>query len=87
MIIVIAFNINLGLDLDSSVNIDPMDPEFKDSVLAIQSKHKQVLKSHLNNDAQPQKTLYQSQGPPEIDSIYGIPGLAIFNDNGLRQTN
>jgi len=62
---VIACNINFELNLDSSVNIETMDPEFKDSVLAIQSKHKQAIWIHLNKETSA-KTMFTKNAPLDL---------------------
>jgi len=40
---VVAFNVKLELNLDTSVKLDPRDPQYKDNIIAMQSKHKQAI--------------------------------------------
>ena len=53
MIRVIAFNVVLEFNLysNSSVNLDPRTPDFKDNILAIGTKHKQAIWIHLHKKA------------------------------------
>jgi len=53
MIRVIAFNVVLEFNLDSnsSVNLDPRTPDFKDNILAIGTKHNQAIWIHLHKKA------------------------------------
>ena len=51
----IAFNVLLELKLDSSINLDPRTPGFKDNILAIDTKYKQEIWIHLHKKASTKK--------------------------------